>query len=135
MKTASSDIRLVVIRAHRAGLPRKLICELVGYHVNTVNRWIRDYENDSRISPKNKGHRRAVFSNDELDRLRVLIEDRPDITLNEIREVFGKTCSLSSVYNHVRRLGFGLRKKAASVKKGKGYTCSLGGRKLSVAQQ
>ena len=42
MKTASKEVRLIAIRAYESGLPRQQVADIVGYHLNSVSRWIRD---------------------------------------------------------------------------------------------
>ena len=53
---------------------------------------------------------RAVFDEQELKELKTLLEKEADLTLSEIKEHFGKTCSLVTVHKTVVKLGFAYKK-------------------------
>ena len=61
---------------------------------------------------KPRGHRAAAFSEEELTQLAEFIENNVDATLAEIREHFGKNCSLSSVHRAIQKIKFTFKKKA-----------------------
>ena len=60
MKTASSEIRAVAVRAYGAGVSRQQIADILGYHLNSVSRWIREFEREKRLEARPCGHREAV---------------------------------------------------------------------------
>ena len=49
MKTASSEIRVVAVKAYGAGVSRQQIADILGYHLNSVSRWIREFEREKRL--------------------------------------------------------------------------------------
>ena len=49
MKTASSELRAVAVKAYGAGVSRQQIADILGYHLNSVSRWIREFEALRRI--------------------------------------------------------------------------------------
>lgn len=112
MKTASPEIRSIVIKAYQAGLSRQKIAEIVQYHLNSVSRWIREFEREKRLEARPRGHRPSMFSQKELEELTKLIKENVDITLTEIREHFGKNCSLNAIHKHVKALGFVYKKNS-----------------------
>ena len=57
MKTASSEIRVVAVKAYGAGVSRQQIADILGYHLNSVSRWIREFEREKRLEARPRGHR------------------------------------------------------------------------------
>ena len=106
MKQADPEIRALVVKACLEGrATRRQLSEIFGYHVDTMSRWVRNCRNGQTI-PLPRGHRKSVFSAEEKKELESYIQENPYITLNKIREVFGKDCSLVTVHNVVKSLGY-----------------------------
>ena len=116
MKTATSEVRFIAIKAYRSGISRQQVAEIVGYHLNSVSRWIREYERESRLEARERGRRPSIFSDKERKELIELIHNRVDMTLEEIRTHFAKDCSLTAIHKLLKSLGFVL-KKTAEVKR------------------
>lgn len=113
MKTASAEIRSIVVKAYLSGkASKRQLADIFGFHLSAINRWLRLYRTENRLAPLEKGHMAAAFSPEECDRLIELLRDRPDITLAEIRDSFAKNCSLMAVHRTLERLGFRRDKKA-----------------------
>jgi transposase len=112
MKTASTEIHHFAIQACRAGIPRQQIADILGYHLNSVSRWIREFEREERLEARPRGHRASIFSDEERQELIGLIEKRVDMTLEEIRLHFAKDCSLNAIHKLVKSLGFVFKKNA-----------------------
>jgi transposase len=93
MKTASSEIRTIVVKAYDAGISRQQLAAIVGYHLNSVSRWIREFERENRLEAHPRGHRGSIFSEDERRELVEVIGKQPDITLEELRSRFAKACN------------------------------------------
>ena len=78
----------------------------------TLQRWCKRYERTGSTHPKARGHRKAVYSGKELKRLDRVIGKHPDATLEELRKLTGKSCSIMAVQRAVVRLGYSLKKNA-----------------------
>ncbi len=78
----------------------------------TLQRWFKHYERTGSTHPKTRGHREAVYSGKELKRLDRVIGKHPDATLEELRALTGKSCSIMAVQRAVVRLGYSLKKNA-----------------------
>ena len=113
MKTASSEIRMVAVKAYDAGIPRQQIADIVGYHLNSVGRWIREFKRENRLEAHQRGHRSSIFSEAERSEIIELIGKQPDITLEELRSHFGKDCSLNAIHKLLKSLGFAVKKNSA----------------------
>ena len=113
MKTASAETRALVVKAYTSGIvTRKQLAEIFGYHIQSIGNWIREYMREGRIAPRPKGHRKSVFTEAEKENLIELFESNTDMTLEEIRNYFGKSCSLAAIHKTVVKLGFVFKKNA-----------------------
>ena len=112
MKTASPEMRFIVIKAYQAGIPRQQLAYIVGYHLNSVSRWIREFNQAERLEARPRGHRASIFSDDDIKELTELIQRNVDMTLEEIREHFSKKCSLNAIHKRVKALGVVFKKNA-----------------------
>ena len=104
MKTASFEVRTIAIRAYGSGLPRQQIADIVGYHLNSVSRWIREFEREGRSEARSRGHRISIFNEKERLKFVEFINEHPDVTLEEIRAHFAKACSLNAIHKLLRSL-------------------------------
>lgn len=113
MKTASSEIRAIAVKAYSAGISRQQIADIVGYHLNSVGRWIREFERENRLEAHQRGHRASIFSETERHEIIGLINRQPDITLEELRSHLAKACSLNAIHKLLKSLGFVVKKNSA----------------------
>jgi transposase len=113
MKIASPEIRSIAVKAYLSGTAnRRQLADIFGYHIETIGRWIRE-NRQGRTGPLPRGHRRSVFSPEELEQLAVYLENNPDATLSELRERFGKQCSLPALHKIARNIGQVYKKHSA----------------------
>lgn len=112
MKTASPEVRYIAIKAYKSGISRQKIAEIVGYHLNSVSRWILEFERENRLEALARGHRASIFSEDERKKLVELIDNNVDMTLEEIRSYFAKDCSLNAIHKLLKALGFVFKKNS-----------------------
>jgi transposase len=111
MKIASSEIRKVAVKACLSGkVSKQQVADVLGYHLSAINRWIRAFKHDNRLSPQPRGHLNTAFSLKEREELAALIQEKPDITIYEIKMKFCKSCSNSSVHRAIVALGFRYKK-------------------------
>ena len=109
MKHGCADIRKMVIDGYKNGkFTQTEASRVTGYSRVTIGKWCRNEE----YTAKPRGHRAAAFSEEELTQLAEFIENNVDATLAEIREHFGKNCSLSSVHRAIQKIKFTFKKKA-----------------------
>jgi transposase len=119
MNTASTEIRALVVKAYSSGIStRKQLAEIFGYHIQSIGNWIRQFKRDGKIAPSAKGHRKSVFTDDEKRQLGDLLKKNTDITLEEIRELFDKSCSLVAIHKTVVTLGFVFKKNSTGKRTG-----------------
>ena len=113
MKKGSEDIRSLAVRNVLAGkYSVAQVAEMNGYCIATIYNWSCIYKKEKRLTAKSAGHRQPVFSQSEHEQVKTMIQEKPDITLTEIRERLNKKCCLDAVYNMVNRLGMTFKKNS-----------------------
>jgi transposase len=81
--------------------------------VSFVTRLLQLYRSTGSVEPRpHGGGNPAVLTPEDLQRLRELIRDRPDATLEECREHLDSSCSLATLSRALTRLGLPRKKKA-----------------------
>lgn len=117
MKFASQEIRTKAVNAYIAGkASAKKLAEIFGYTPGTICNWVRAYRQNNQLAAKPNGHRKKCFSDEEIEELKTLLEINVDMTLEEIRSHFKKSCCLSSIHRMLVKLGYRYKKNF----KGKG---------------
>jgi len=112
MKTATPEVRFIAIKAYKSGIPRQQVADIVGYHLNSVSRWIREFERENRLESRDRGRRPSIFSTEDRKKLVELIKNRVDITLEEMRFHLAKDCSLNAIHKLLKTLGFVVKKNS-----------------------
>jgi transposase len=80
--------------------------------VSFVTRLLQLHRTTGSVEPRpHGGGNPAVLTPEDLERLRPLIEDRPDATLEECRQHLGCSCSLATISRALSRLGLPRKKK------------------------
>jgi transposase len=80
--------------------------------VSFVTRLLRLHRGTGALEPKpHGGGNPAVLGPEDLERLRELIRQQPDATLEECRQRLGVACSLMTISRALRRLGLPRKKK------------------------
>ena len=80
--------------------------------VSFVTRLLQLYRRTGSVEPRpHGGGNPAVLTPEDLERLRELIDDRPDATLEECREHLGSSCRLATISRALSRLGLPRKKK------------------------
>ncbi len=113
MGISSSEIRERALAAYQTGDYTQLeVAAIFRVSTRTFQRWLKQYREHGSTEPGKRGHRAAVYRGADLKRLDGLIARHPDATLDELRELTGKSCSLMAVQRAVARLGYSLKKNA-----------------------
>ena len=114
MSIANKDVRRRAINAHlKRGLTQAEVARNYNVHITTFQRWLFDFRQTGSYEPKKRGHRPAVFSGKALKELEDLVENNPDATLEELRDMSGLSVSLVTVHHALGRLGYRYKKNAS----------------------
>lgn len=112
MKTYSLDLRQRVVDAwdNKNGTQPEL-AQRFKVSLAWIKKVLRMRRTRGSIEPLKRGGRRpAKFVGEDLERLRKLVEAKPDATLEELREQSGVNASIMAVFRALQRLGFGVKK-------------------------
>lgn len=107
------EVRQRALAAYKSGdYTQAHLAKVYGVTRKTINNWVRIERTEQRDAPLPKGHRRESFTAEEKQRLLLLVQEKPDLTLEQIRARMGKDCTLATVHNTLRRLGVFLKKNS-----------------------
>ena len=113
MKPYSLDLRHRIVDACDSGeWTRAEIAEQFGVSVAWVYRLLQRRQRDGTCA--SRGHRGGhppAFSKPLLNQLGHAVRQQPDATLSELRERCGVDCSLVTVHNTLKRLGYRRKKR------------------------
>ena len=115
MKTYSMDLRERVVQAcdEKVG-KRKEIAELFGVSTAWIRRLLQRRRETGSIAPQKRGtHKPPKFHGEGLKRLKRLVEQDADATLQELLDRSGVEGSIMAVHRALERLGC-RRKKSRS---------------------
>ena len=115
MKAYSMDLRKRVLAVYDSG---KYTLKQVAERFQVTTRWIQQLRQRRKLEgtiapyPQNQG-RKPAFRGKGLEEFNEFVKCHPDATLEEIQGHFsGKvTCSLVSIHNTLKRLGWRYKKK------------------------
>jgi transposase len=115
MKAYSMDLRERVVAAcDRGEGTREEIAKRFRVGVAWVYRLLQRRRQTGSFGPKpHGGGQKPAFDPPAAERLRQAVADRPDATLEELREAVGVACGTSAVHRALERLGLP-RKKSRS---------------------
>jgi transposase len=113
MTPYSQDLRQRVLETVRRGEGSlRQIARRFLVSVSFVTRLLRTHRNTGALEPKpHGGGHPAVLTPEDLERLRELIRQQPDATLEECRQRLGASCSLMAIARALRKLGLPRKKK------------------------
>ena len=113
MTPYSRDLRERIIEtACRGEETLAEIAERFLVSISFVTRLLHLHRTTGSVEPRpHGGGHPAVLTSEDLDRLRELIRDRPDATLDECRRHLGSSCSLATICRALSRLGLPRKKK------------------------
>jgi transposase len=113
MTPYSRDLRQRIVEtARRREGTLSQIAERFLVSVSFVTRLLQLHRATGSVEPRpHGGGHPAVLTPDDLERLRELIGDRPDATLEECREHLGSSCSLATISRALSRLGLPRKKE------------------------
>ena len=114
-KAYSADVRERVIASVEGGASRREAAEQFEVSASAAIKWLQSWRLDGRAAAKRRGGSRSPLE-DHRDQLLALVENQPDLTLDEIVAVLrkqGVTTSRSSVWRFFDRHGITFKKNSA----------------------
>ncbi len=107
------EVRKKIIEAREKGLKIREISKAYSCSESAVSRLLRQYRERGDIIPQTHTRcRKPALDAEGLESMRQIILERPDITLEEIREAMGLTISLAAICKIInKKLGLRYKKR------------------------
>ncbi len=115
MKPILLEVRERIVEAYERGEhTQEELAAVFCVSERTVGRLWRRWREQGALAPaKMGGYRPPAIRHEALKRLKQAVRERPDATLAELREACRVECSLVTVHNTLKRLGYRRKKNAA----------------------
>ncbi len=112
----SEDLRIRVIEAVKGGATRRQAADRFGVSVSSAVRWVQEWRSTGRTLPLRRGgDRRSGRIERHGDFLLDKIEEVPDVTLSELRELLhqarGLSVATSTLWRFFERHGVTFKKR------------------------
>jgi transposase len=113
MTPYSQDLRQRVLETVQSGEGSlRQIARRFLVSVSFVTRLLRTHRSTGSLEPKpHGGGNPAILTPEDLERLRGLVGQQPDATLEELRQRLGASCSTMTISRALRKLGLPRKKK------------------------
>lgn len=115
MPAYSMDLRKRVLADCEEGLSSREAAKKYRVSRSWVDRLRQRKRETGRIGPMPASRYKPQALAEHMDRLRELVEEKPDRTLAELREELGVETSLMSVWRALQRLNLTLKKSPACI--------------------
>ena len=113
MRPYSQDLRRRILDtvARGEGSLRQIAQRFL-VNISTIVRLLNQHRQTGSADPKpHAGGRRPALGPDDVERLRELIREQPDATLDELRDRLGVTCSRMAISRALKKMGITRKKK------------------------
>lgn len=116
MAALSIDLRRRILSAYDNGEgTRQQIASRFCVSLGMVKKLIQQRKQTGDIAPRyDRCGRKAIILPTYRDKIRALVEEKPDITLAEIRAELGIKCSLNAIHNALSKLGLTYKKRRSA---------------------
>ena len=84
-----------------------------GVDIFPFQRWFQRYRQTGLAAPLPRGHNPPALGEEQIPQLDRLVRQRPDATLEQLRESLGVRCSIVAIHNILKRMDYRFKKNAA----------------------
>lgn len=77
---------------------------------STIYLWVKTYKQEGRLEHKRIPGKKGKFDESQMQELKELVQQQPDMTLAEIAEHFGNIVSLATIHNYLAKMGLRFKK-------------------------
>jgi len=113
MGALSLDLRERIVSAYgRGGRTQQEVADLFEVSLGVVKKLLRQWRETGDLSARYDrcGGRRKIFAEHE-QRMRELLGQKPDMTLEELRDALGLDCTVQAVHHALGRMGLTYKKR------------------------
>ncbi len=106
------ELREKIISARKQGISVPEICRVFGVSPRMVFALSKRYRETGSVEPRKGGGRKSNLSEKDLQEIEILLTQRPDITLSELRDELNLPISISNLSRTIRhKLGYTYKKR------------------------
>jgi transposase len=114
MKPIDKQTKLLALKAYASGKKAKDVASFFQVDIRTIFRWSAINKAGGELCKKRNGRPPSRFNSEDKQKLSELVEQQPDITLEELKEAFGNHCHISTISRALSRLGYRYKKNTKS---------------------
>jgi transposase len=116
MRTTSTDLRERIVAAYdRGDGTRQQIADRYDVSLGLVKKLLQQRQHTGDIAPRHRfSGRKPKITHLYQQRLRRLVHDHPDMTLEELRDALGVECTLQAIHYSLLRMGLPLKKRRSA---------------------
>jgi transposase len=116
MKTISTDLRERIVAAFDRGeQTRQQIADRYDVSLGMVKKLLQQRRRTGDVAPRHRfSGRKPKITGQHQQRLRSLVQDQPDMTLEELRDALGIGCSLQAVHYVLLKMNLPLKKRRSA---------------------
>jgi transposase len=116
MKTLSIDLRERILKAYdRGDTTREDVAARFDVSLGMVKKLLQQRRNTGDIAPRHhRSGRKPMILDKHKRQLKRLIDKRPDMTLNELRDALELDCSLTALHKALDKMGLTLKKRRST---------------------
>ncbi len=113
MKTLSMDLRIRILAAYDSGEEtRQEIADRFMVSLGMVKKLIQQRKTTGEIAPRHHlAGRKRKITETHRQRIKELVAQKPDVTLEQLRDALGVECSLPAVHYVLKELGLTYKKR------------------------
>ena len=116
MTTLSNDLRERIVAAYdRGDVTRQQVAERYNVSLGMVKKLLQQRRHTGDIAPRHQysGAKPKITAKYER-KLRRLVRENSDMTLNELRNAIGLSCTPQAIYYALERMGLPLKKRRSA---------------------
>ena len=113
MKIQPKEIRQAAVLAYNRGQTARMLSELFGVTLRTIQRWVRQAK-DGQTAARPTGHRRRALGIEDEKKLEEILNKKPDATLEELCRIAEFGCHPATIHRTLLRMGYSFKKNAES---------------------
>ena len=77
-KISSEEVRQKAVHAiTRLDYSERQVAEIFGVSTRTIRRWVTQYREEGQLAPRPHGHKKALFSDEDVARAQELLQAQP----------------------------------------------------------
>ena len=117
MATLSQDLRERIVAAYdRGDGTRQQVADRYEVSLGMVKKLLQQRRRTGDIAPRHRysGRKPKITAKDQR-KLKRLVRDHPDMTLEELRDAIGVDCTLPAIHYALGRMGLSLKKSRSAL--------------------